>query len=146
MLDVLKVSEQPVIHSHGSVHGVNLDHPRALEDFMLEGIARNGGVFCATTVPQALSLEPGTATLEKFLDVIDYAVKVMGVDHVGLGADFDAYQSHLPYAIGSWTKDIEEADRWPRVTEGLVRRGYSEPDVRKILGENLLRVYQQVVG
>jgi membrane dipeptidase len=146
MLDILKYSEQPVIHSHGGVRACNPGHPRTLDDFMLEAIAKNGGVFCATTVPQAISGEPETATLEQFLDVIDHAVKIMGPEHVGLGADFDVYQSHLPYAIGNWTKGIEEADQWPRVTEGLLQRNYSEDAVRKILGENLLRVYRAVVG
>jgi membrane dipeptidase len=70
----------------------------------------------------------------------------MGPDHVGLGADFDVYQSHLPYAIGGWTKGIEEANQWPRITEGLIQRNYSEVVVRKILGENLLRVYREVIG
>jgi membrane dipeptidase len=71
---------------------------------------------------------------------------VMGEEHVGLGADFDVYQSHLPYAIGGWLKGLEEADKWPEITAGLLRRGYSEDAVRKILGQNLLRVYAKVVG
>jgi membrane dipeptidase len=146
MLDVLETSEQPVIHSHGGVRAINPTHPRTLDDAMLEKIAANGGLFCATTVPQSLAANAEDATLEIFLDAIQHAVRVMGVEHVGLGADFDAYQSHLPYAIGSWTKGLEEVDRWQEVTAGLFRRGYSEPDVRKIIGENLLRVYRQVVG
>jgi membrane dipeptidase len=146
MLDILKVSEGPVIHSHGGVRALNPEHPRMLDDAMLEKIAANGGLFCATTVPQALSGDPEKATLEQFLKVIDHAVKVMGAEHVGLGADFDVYQSHLPYAIGSWTKDLEEVDKWPSITQGLLGLGYAEGDVRKIMGENLLRVYRQVVG
>jgi membrane dipeptidase len=146
MLDILKASEQPVIHSHGGVRALNPNHARMLDDSMLEGIARNGGVFCATTVPQAISGTPETATLAEYLDVIDHAVRIMGAEHVGLGADFDVYQSHLPYAIGSWTKGIEEAPQWPAITEGLLQRNYSEADVRKILGGNLLRVYRAVVG
>ncbi len=146
MRDVLRVSEQPVIHSHGGVRALNPDHPRTLDDGLLEQIARNGGVFCATTVPQAISTQNGEVTIEQYLDVVDHAVKVMGADHVGLGADFDVYQSHLPYAIGGWLKGLEEADKWPEVTAGLLRRGHPEAVVRKILGENLLRVYRQVVG
>jgi membrane dipeptidase len=103
-------------------------------------------VFCATTVPRAITMKEEDATLERYLDVIDHAVKVMGAEHVGLGADFDVYQSHLPYAIGTWLKGLEEADKWPEITAGLVRRGYSETAIRQILGENLLRVYRQVVG
>ena len=146
MLDVLQTSEQPVIHSHGGVKAVNPAHPRTLDDAMLEKIAANGGLFCATTVPQSLAANPQDATLEVYLDAIQHAVRVMGVDHVGLGADFDAYQSHLPYAIGSWTKGLEEADRWQEVSAGLFRRGYAEQAVRKIMGENLLKVYRHVVG
>jgi membrane dipeptidase len=146
MRDVLRLSEKPVIHSHGGVRSLNPDHPRTLDDDLLEQIARNGGVFCATTVPDAISSRKEDATLECYLDVIDHAVKVMGVEHVGLGADFDVYQSHLPYAIGGWVKGLEEADKWPEVTAGLQRRGHSEAAIRKILGENLLRVYGQVVG
>jgi len=146
MLDVLRVSEQPVIHSHGGIRAVNPVHPRTLDDEMLEKIAANGGVFCATTVPQSIAADPEDATLDRFLDAIDHAVRVMGADHVGLGADFDVYQSHLPYAIGGWTKGLEEADRWPKVTAGLLARVYSEADACKILGGNLLRVYRQVVG
>lgn len=146
MLDVLRISEQPVIHSHGGVRAINPTHPRALEDSMLEGIARKDGVFCATTVPTSLGPTQQDATLERFLDIIDHCVSVMGADHVGLGADFDVYQSHLPYALGAWTKDLEEADKWPNITEGLVARGYSEADIRKILGENLLRVYREIIG
>jgi len=146
MLDILAASEQPVIHSHGGVRAINTDHPRALKDDVLEAIARKGGLFCATTVPQSLSGNPQEATLDRFLTVIDHAVKVMGADHVGLGADFDVYQSHLTHKVGEWTQGLEEVDRWPRVTEGLLLRGYSPDDVRKIMGENLLRVYRQVVG
>jgi membrane dipeptidase len=146
MRDVLRVSEQPVIHSHGGVHAINPAHPRALDDEMLEKIARNGGVFCPTTVPQAVSSRTEEATLERYLEIIDHAMGVMGAEHVGLGADFDVYQSHLPYAVGGWLKGLEEADKWPEVTAGLLRRGHAEAAIRKILGENLLRVYGQVVG
>lgn len=146
MRDVLRLSEQPVVHSHGGVRALNPEHPRTLDDELLELIAANGGVFCATTVPQAVAARTEDATLERYLDVVEHAVKVMGVDHVGLGADFDVYQSHLPYAVGGWLRGLEEADAWPQVTAGLLRRGFAEDAVTKILGGNLLRVYARVVG
>lgn len=148
MHHILDISEQPVIHSHCGVKGINQTHPRALTDEILDRIAAGGGVVCLTTVPGALTGDrPGvSATLELFLDAVEYTVKRIGADHVGLGADFDVYQSHLPYAIGGWTEGLEEADCWPKVTAGLLARGHSEADVRKIMGENLLRVYRQVVG
>jgi membrane dipeptidase len=72
---------------------------------------------------------------EKIIEHIDHAVKVAGVDHVGLGSDFDG--ATMP--IG-----LEDASKLPKITEALLARGYSESDVRKILGENLLRVMGEV--
>jgi membrane dipeptidase len=72
---------------------------------------------------------------EKIVEHIDHAVKVAGVDHVGLGSDFDG--ATMP--IG-----LEDASKLPKITEALLARGYSEQDVRKILGENILRVMGEV--
>ena len=72
---------------------------------------------------------------EKILDQIDHAVKVAGVDHVGLGSDFDG--ASMPYGM-------EDVSMLPKITEGLLRRGYSEGDVQRILGENTLRLMAQV--
>jgi membrane dipeptidase len=72
---------------------------------------------------------------EKIIEHIDHAVKVAGVDHVGLGSDFDG--ANMPYGM-------EDATKLPYITEGLLNKGYSESDVRKILGENTLRVMSEV--
>ncbi len=146
MRDVLKISERPVIHSHQGVNALAPNATRTLHDEMLEAIAANGGVFCVTTVPQALTDRGEDATINTFLDHVDYAVKVMGIDHVGLGADFDVLQSHLEKPLSPWLKGLEEADKWPLVTAGLCDRGYTESDIRKILGLNLLRVFKEVIG
>ena len=71
----------------------------------------------------------------KIIEHIDHAVKVAGMDHVGLGSDFDG--ANMPYGM-------EDATKLPRITEGLLQKGYSEGDVRKILGENTLRVMTEV--
>ena len=71
----------------------------------------------------------------KMFEHIDHAVKVAGIDHVGLGSDFDG--ANMPYGM-------EDASMLPKITEGLLRRGYSERDVKKILGENTLRVKTEV--
>src|SRR5579864_680316 len=68
---------------------------------------------------------------EKIVDHIDHAAKIAGADHVGIGSDFDG--AFMPAGM-------EDASKFPRITEGLVRRGYEEADIRKILGENTLRV------
>jgi membrane dipeptidase len=71
----------------------------------------------------------------KIIDHIDHAVKLVGADHVGLGSDFDG--ANMPYGM-------EDATKLPQITEALLRKGYSEDDVRKILGENTLRVMTEV--
>lgn len=73
------------------------------------------------------------------LDHIDHAVAVVGVDHVGIGTDLDV--PHLSTPVG-----FDDVSHFPRVTEGLVGRGYTETDIRKILGENWLRVLGVVTG
>src|SRR5262245_63079149 len=72
---------------------------------------------------------------EKIIEHIDHAVKVAGVDHVGLGSDFDG--ATMP--IG-----MEDATKLPRITDALVKKGYSDQDIEKILGGNILRVMEQV--
>src|SRR5713226_2383741 len=71
---------------------------------------------------------------EKVIEHIDHVVKLVGPDHVGLGSDFD----------GAWMPEgLEDCSKLPRITEALLRKGYSEDDVRKMLGDNLLRVMEQ---
>ena len=71
---------------------------------------------------------------ERIIDHIDHAVKLVGPDHVGLGSDFDG--ANMP-------DGMEDASKLPKITEALLRKGYSESDVRKILGENTLRLLDQ---
>src|SRR6266852_6382590 len=75
------------------------------------------------------------ADFSKIIEHIDHAVKVTGVDHVGLGSDFDG--ANMPYGL-------EDATKLPKITEALLKKGYSEDDVRKILGANTLRVMAEV--
>ena len=77
------------------------------------------------------------ASLDDVLDHFDHVVALVGVDHVGIGSDFDGVGDSLPTGL----KDVAG---YPNLIEGLLRRGYSEEDIRKILGENLLRVWEQV--
>jgi membrane dipeptidase len=71
----------------------------------------------------------------KIIEHIDHAVKVAGVDHVGLGSDFDG--ANMPYGM-------EDATMLPKITEALLKKGYSDGDVKKILGENTLRLMADV--
>jgi membrane dipeptidase len=77
-------------------------------------------------------------SIERLVDHIDHAVQVAGIDHVGLGSDFDG--------IHFTPVGLEDASKLPALTERLFRRGYSAEDIRKILGENMLRVFEQAIG
>lgn len=77
------------------------------------------------------------ATLEQTLDHFDHVIRLTGVEHVGIGSDYDGVGDSLPVGL----KDVSS---YPNLVGGLLSRGYSEKDVRKILGENLLRVWREV--
>ena len=72
-------------------------------------------------------------TWEKVVEHIDHAVKLVGADHVGLGSDFDG--ANMP-------EGLEDASKLPKITEALMRKGYSDSDIKKILGENTFRVME----
>jgi membrane dipeptidase len=99
----------------------------------LQALAANGGVIGVSYVPSFI--DPIHPTLDRLLDHIDHIVAVAGIDTVGLGSDFDGGGTLLPDATAT-----------PRITEGLLTRGYSENEVRKILGENFFRVLHATIG
>ena len=74
--------------------------------------------------------------VSRLVDHIDHIVKLVGVDHVGIGSDFDGVQSTL--------SDLSDISQLPNLTRELLRRGYSESDIDKILGGNMLRVMEEV--
>ncbi len=96
--------------------------------------------FLYREFPQKYAEEHGPlpyATLDDVLDHFDHVVDLVGIDHVGIGSDYDGVGDSLPVGL----KDVSA---YPNLVAGLLRRGYSEEDVRKILGENLLRVWTRV--
>jgi membrane dipeptidase len=123
-----------------------------MSDEMLEAVAENGGIVMvnfggafidprkATTwrIVKDLILHcgPSRVALDLLLDQIDHMVQVAGIDHVGLGSDFDG-TLFLP-------EGASDVSGFPNITSGLLDRGYSEGDIRKILGGNVLRVLEQV--
>lgn len=134
--DVLRVSQQPIIASHSNARAV-FDHYRNLTDAQIEAIAGRGGLIGVTFVNAFLHSPAGEATVEHALDHLDYLVRVAGPDHVALGSDFDG---------ATMPRGLEDATCYPALTAGMLARGHSETTVRKVLGLNFLRVFEQVTG
>ncbi|MBR4988654.1 MAG: gamma-glutamyl-gamma-aminobutyrate hydrolase family protein [Bacteroidaceae bacterium] len=130
---VLEYSSQPVVCSHSSCKAL-CNHPRNLTDEQLEAIASKGGVVQVTMYSGFLRQE-GEATLDDFIAHLEHAVKVAGIDHVGIGTDFDGDGA----VIG-----CSDASQLLNVTRELLRRGYGEVELEKIWGANWLRVMHHV--
>jgi len=176
-LDVLEVSQSPVIASHSSCRAL-CKHPRNMSDEMIKALAARGGAILINfhgpfldqelylkeqaLVPEiqrlrqeALAKYPGpehaqeraaamravelrersagVTSWEKIVEHIDHAAKLVGAEHVGLGSDFDG--AYMPAGM-------EDCTMLPKITAALLARGYSQKDVRNILGENVLRVME----
>ena len=131
--DVLDCSSQPVVCSHSSCRAL-CDHPRNLTDEQMRALAAKGGVVQVTMYSGFLRKE-GTASLADFMAHLEHAISVAGIDHVGIGTDFDGDGAVVGCA---------DASQLRNVTRELLRRGYSAADIEKIWGGNWLRVVRQV--
>jgi membrane dipeptidase len=138
---VISLTTAPVAATHSAVQGL-VNTPRNLSDRELDLIKKNGGVVQIVAFSNYLRPLPKDsvdahvapkATLAQFVDAIDYAVKRIGVDHVGISSDFN----HGGGVIG-WENEGESVN----VTAELLRRGYAESDIAKLWGGNFLRVWQ----
>ncbi|MEX2273780.1 MAG: dipeptidase [Vicinamibacterales bacterium] len=172
MADAIRVSDAPVIFSHSSARGVT-NVPRNVPDEILRELPKKDGVVMVTFVPGFISQDVAdrsaretaetarlraqagatdasvakgiaawreanplpSATLAQVADHIDHIRKVAGVDHVGIGGDFDG--------ITTVPKGLEDVSTYPALTAELLRRNYSDDDVKKILGLNTLRVMKK---
>ncbi len=135
--DILAVTKNPIIASHSGVRSIR-NHCRNLYDNQILAIASSGGVIGIVFYPPFLT-SSGTAYIDDVADHIDYIVNLAGVDYVGLGSDFDG--------IGTNTvQGLDDVTKFPDLTLELLRRGYSQADVEKILGGNFMRVFEQVCG
>jgi membrane dipeptidase len=132
--DILAVSKNPIIASHSGAYALR-SHYRNLTDNQIRAIAQRGGVVGVVFYPTFL-VSGGQATMNSVIQHIDYIKNLVGVDYVALGSDFDGIES-TPTGLGDVTK-------FPAITEALLQRGYSRQDVRKILGENFMRVFKTV--
>jgi membrane dipeptidase len=170
--DAIESSQAPVIASHSSARALT-DVPRNMTDDMLRAVAKKGGVVMvnfgkgfvntkfvkpspevqakideirnqyagdrATMSAKLRELQgpPPRVPLDMLIDHFVHIAKVAGVDHVGIGSDFDGVRGQLP-------EGMEEISKLPAITYELLKRGYSDVDVKKVLGENFLRTMAEV--
>ena len=168
---VMELSNTPVIASHSSLRKYTPGFERNMNDDMLLALKKNGGVIQINFGSSFVTAKAGTwgkqlkskkeavkkdgtklskdfdamyraknpypfASLEQVLDHIDHVVKLIGIDHVGIGSDYDGVGDSLPIGL----KDVSS---YPNLVQGLMDRGYSDSDIKKILSGNTLRVWKQ---
>ena len=134
--DVIKLSKDPIFASHSSVRAL-CDHDRNLTDEQLRALAKNGGVIQICIYGGYLNKDAKTASVDDVVRHIDHAVKVAGIDHVGIGSDFDG---------GGGVLGCAGDNDMINITVKLIEKGYSEEDLRKIWGGNFFRVMNQVIN
>lgn len=171
--DALAVSTQPVVVSHSAARALS-GHPRAKSDELARAVAERGGYFGVVVVPGFISSQPH-ATLDDFVRHVEHLVDICGIDHVGIGTDkmgppssrtgsLIEYPPEMPAALPGafdWTgfrlaehrltpeyrlEGYETFADWPNLTVALAQAGFTEEELRKLLGLNFLRVFREVVG
>ena len=131
--DALDISTKPIVCSHSSCRAL-CDHPRNLTDDQLRALAAKGGV-AQTTIYHGFLRRDGQATILDVMAHLEHAIQVVGIDHVGLGTDFDG-DGGVP--------GLASSSELINFTRQLLARRYSEADIQKIWGGNFLRVMQEI--
>ena len=132
--DALDISAKPIVCSHANCRAL-CDHPRNLTDDQLRALAQKGGVAHITLYHGFLRKEGGEATVLDAIAHLEHAIRVMGIDHVGIGTDFDG---------DGGVRGFADSSEVIAFTRRLLQRRYSERDIEKIWGGNWLRVMAAV--
>jgi membrane dipeptidase len=158
-MEAIEASCKPVAFTHANPKSL-CNHPRNKPDDAIKALAKKGGVVGATIFPAFLPAG-NNSTIKDFIDVIDYLVEMVGIDHVAVGTDFTEGQTRkffdwlltgkskggpamkLDFPIRN-PKGIQSSADFPNLTDALLTRGYAEPDAKKILGENMVRLFKEV--
>jgi membrane dipeptidase len=138
-LDTIAASARPVLITHSNCKALARGVARCKTDEAIAAAAKKGGVIGMTGVRNFVK-PGGTVTIEDALDHFDHAVKIAGIGHVGLGSDFDLDGRGPKADIAG----LNRADRVYELTEGLIRRGYSDENIRLILGGNFERALRAI--
>jgi membrane dipeptidase len=161
--DAIAVSRRPPAFTHTMCRAI-YDHVRAKSDELIRALAEKGGVMGVATLGYFIGPTPETS-LEDYLRHVDHAVKVAGIDHVGVASDYSirgiaatatretwylprlktfkpAYRVRWP----PWIPELDPPERFRTIAHGLARRGYRTGDIEKILGGNWVRYFSDVIG
>ncbi|HEV7665759.1 MAG TPA: dipeptidase [Chloroflexota bacterium] len=153
--DVLAEASGPVVASHSNARALR-NHPRNLPDELLKGIAASGGVIGLTAVPSFI--DEGPATIGRWADHLTHVIELVGIEHVGIGADFIQQVLDLGASleIEGWGPDwgkrpprfdgMLSPEDLPGLTAELRRRGFSEQDLARIYHGNYFRVFERVLA
>lgn len=138
--DIVELSKDPFIATHSNCRAL-CDHHRNLTDDQIRALAEKGGVlhlsYCGGFIKKGVTRENlDEVSLNDWLDHLDYAINLVGPNHVGLGSDFDG---------GCGFPGLSDATMIPNITRGMVAREYSDEDIEKVLGGNFLRVFKKVI-
>lgn len=159
-LDAFEVSKKPVLITHSNCRALNPGHPRCKTDEAIKALAAKGSVMGITEVRMFVSAKEPT-TIENMLDHYDYVAKLVGVEHVGIGSDIDlagydalspeetkqlrsGYKASYGFREKNDLDNFHPAKRVFDITEGLIRRKYSNADIALILGGNFQRVLKEI--
>jgi len=137
-LDAISSSKKPVLITHSNCRALAPGVARCKSDEVIRAAARSGGVLGITAVRRFVRAKD-PVTIEDVLEHFDHAVKLVGVEHVGVGSDFDL-DAHPAYDIPG----LNHFNRVYELTEGLLRRGYTDAHISLILGGNFQRALQQI--
>ena len=134
MSDALNLAEAPVIFSHAGAQAL-ADHPRNVPDSILRRLTENGGVVMQVFYPPYISADDSVASISDVADHIEHIRTVAGINHVGIGSDFDG--------IPTYVEGLEDVSTFPVLFMELARRGWTDEELSKLAGENLLRVMRE---
>jgi membrane dipeptidase len=145
--DVMDAARKPVIASHSNCRAI-VDVPRNLTDDQIRALAKTGGVVGMNALDVFTKQGRAGAAVDHLVDHVDRIVGIAGVDHVGIGFDLcDTLKNHLNVKMPVEHRDVVGGHaRLGDFTAGLIRRGYADDDILKILGGNFLRVYEAILG